>query len=145
MPQGGGELTRRARLTALGALLWMSWEPTSNPRYELSLDGRKIGSEHIGEVPLRPGAHLLRLEHRDGRRKLSLTLRLTVPEASKMGSEKFRVNIDAHPWARVDLNGRRIGQTPISRLRLSPGEHLLMVKRKWVVPLEVKLKLEAER
>jgi len=145
VPQGGGEIKRRARLTALGALLWMSWQPTSNPRYELSLDGRKIGPEAIGEVPLRPGAHLLRLEHKTGRRKLSFTLRLIVPETGKQGGDKFRANIDAHPWAKVDLNGRRIGQTPISRVRLPPGEHLILIKRKWVVPLEVKLKIEPEQ
>jgi serine/threonine-protein kinase len=44
-----------------------------------------------------------------------------VPATSAEASA--RLHIGARPWAEVFIDGRRVGQTPISGLPLAPGLH----------------------
>ncbi len=39
-----------------------------------------------------------------------------------------RLNVNAAPWAAIDLDGRAIGETPLGELRVAPGPHVVSAK-----------------
>jgi hypothetical protein len=38
------------------------------------------------------------------------------------------LTINAEPWANVKIRGKEIGQTPVTRKRLPPGEHTVTLQ-----------------
>jgi serine/threonine-protein kinase len=36
------------------------------------------------------------------------------------------LNLDASPWANITLDGRSLGDTPLSNVRVSPGAHVIV-------------------
>ncbi|NOZ88119.1 MAG: PEGA domain-containing protein [Deltaproteobacteria bacterium] len=137
---GGKSIKVTARLESTGVIMWMSWEPD----YVLTIDNRNIGSAPVGELTMAPGAHLMKFERIEGKRKLTFKMRLNVKSSGRKGHKIFSLNLDAKPWGYIDLNGRRLGMTPLYGVRLGPGEQVLHLKRKWALPLQIKLKIIPE-
>jgi hypothetical protein len=45
------------------------------------------------------------------------------PARARVVEASVRVNLNATPWARIEVDGRDVGPTPIAGLRLTAGEH----------------------
>jgi serine/threonine protein kinase len=53
-------------------------------------------------------------------------VRQTAPIDKEVSGKGFgRISINSHPWAKVYLNGKELGETPIKDLRLKTGRYLL--------------------
>jgi hypothetical protein len=56
-----------------------------------------------------------------------LAVAVAAPEPSPppaiAGNLSAPININAYPWARIEIAGRTIGETPIGELRLPRGSH----------------------
>lgn len=50
------------------------------------------------------------------------------PEPEAPSEPPIRVSVNADPWARVQVNGRDVGVTPMSDLELPPGSHRFRVR-----------------
>ena len=78
------------------------------------------------QVQLRPGAaQLIRLQGREGGGP-EVTLRLSPPGGQ---SPVWRMSLRAQPWMRISIDGRPVGQTPRSGLKLSYGMRKLVLER----------------
>lgn len=55
------------------------------------------------------------------------------------------VNLNARPWARIEVDGRDVGPTPIAGLRLAAGEHAFRARLPDGRVLERRLRIDAYR
>jgi len=39
-----------------------------------------------------------------------------------------RLNVNARPWAEIQLDGNPVGETPLGELRVTPGAHVVSAK-----------------
>ncbi len=53
------------------------------------------------------------------------------------------LSIQARPWANVEINGKAVGQTPLSRYRVSTPVVVLRLTNPGFAPLERRLKVSA--
>ena len=103
--------------------------PTVEPRlkvesaeaFSITMDGKPMRN---GTPLKRNGSHILMVSDGKGQ---TLALRLKYRERqSRRGIDQFvSMNINARPWAAIQLNKKALGETPISGVRVSPGSHTL--------------------
>jgi hypothetical protein len=115
----------------------------SSPWAKLSVDGEPVGNTPIIGLKLEAGSHRLTLETADGKRKeLNVTIRanqqlkkiVRFPGAATVAAARPPLetakktdpgflSINSIPWANVFVDGKPVGTTPISRIKLQPGAH----------------------
>ncbi len=108
-----------------------SWVRVNAP-FDLNVleDGRVIGTTASGPVLVRPGRHTLEFANKD----LGLKLRqfidlapgqvMTVPLELPTGT----ANVYADQTAEVFVDGKKVGETPLSSLRLPLGPHVVVLR-----------------
>jgi Domain of unknown function (DUF4388)/PEGA domain len=99
---------------------------TADRAADVDLDGRSLGRTPLRRVQLAPGGHTLSLTT-DG---IAGVLRDRVeiaPGQSLQKSYSFRevgyLQVVVRPWAEVAIDGRPVGQTPMAKLEVVPGQH----------------------
>jgi serine/threonine-protein kinase len=99
------------------------------PATEVLVDGKRIGETPIeasrdsGTVTVWLRNQTLGIEHR-----ARVTLR---PGERSLVSKVFgkgTLKVSVEPWAEVILDGRSLGETPVSPQRLWEGEHVLTLR-----------------
>ncbi|MCA9667147.1 MAG: serine/threonine protein kinase [Myxococcales bacterium] len=103
----------------------------ATPRLSVTLGRRALGATPL-RIKLPVGRHTLLLRHR----ALGLELR-RVLRVRRRGTATLRVRlppgklqIKARPWARVSVDGKGYGITPIRPIVLSPGVHRVRLSNK---------------
>jgi len=96
---------------------------------EALLDGKLLGSLPLRRHPVRPGKH--RLLVRSRQLGYQLARRIVVKPGAdlelQLKPRKGTLRILVRPWARVTLDGRLLGVTPLSPIPLYEGTHLLVL------------------
>jgi hypothetical protein len=78
---------------------------------------------------LPPGRHTLTLSNRDYGFSETRTVEIHPGEERPLNIEPMgRVNINAHPWAEVWVDGKRAGETPIANLQVLLGTRVFTFK-----------------
>ena len=96
------------------------------------LDGRSVGSS----IRLRPGKTYSLSATMSGYEKWSDTIRPTPGEkrrivarlirsSSVVSQKTARLFVDSKPWSNVFIDGKSVGQTPVTNLNISAGNHTL--------------------
>ena len=103
-----------------------SWVAVSAPvPVEIFEHGQQIGTSWNGGMKLTPGPHDLRIVNRGMGIDLPRSVE-AVGGAMASLSIVFPpgiLQINAVPWATVDVDGVEIGKTPLAKVELSPGRH----------------------
>lgn len=103
-----------------------SWVAVSAPvPVEIFEHGQQIGTSWNGGMKLTPGPHDLRIVNRGMGIDLPRSVE-AVGGAMASLSIVFPpgiLQINAMPWATVDVDGVEIGKTPLAKVELSPGRH----------------------
>jgi serine/threonine-protein kinase len=66
--------------------------------------------------------------------------------ADQLRKEAMRgyIRVDAHPWARIFVDGEQVGTTPIADpLALKDGAHTIRLEHDWYQPIDRKIQLSA--
>jgi len=99
---------------------------TADRAAEVNLDGRALGPTPLRRVQLSPGGHTLSLTTEGIAGVLRDRVEITAGE-SLQKSYSFRevgyLQVVVRPWAEVAIDGRPVGQTPMARLEVVPGQH----------------------
>jgi serine/threonine-protein kinase len=97
-----------------------------------SLNGRRLGPLPLLKRPLSRGVYRLVVSGR--RPRYRVTRRLVVKRGQhlriKIEPRRGRIKVMARPWAKVTLDGKVLGVTPISPVSVYEGNHLLMLENK---------------
>ena len=122
---------------------------------DVEIESRPKGAEvlragvSLGVTPLTtklaPGVHELTLRKKDYRDEVvALTVSAQTPAkvSERLERDEGTIAIFSHPWAYVYYRGRKVGQTPIRRLKLPTGSHRLtlenpVLKKKKTVRVKV--------
>jgi len=126
----GGEVAElEVQLHPLPARLEVSSEPAGAA---VALDGEPAGSTPLAGLTLAPGRHRV-VVTRPGFREHVVELELSPGEGTKLTAElerqAGRLELSSAPeGARVIVDGRPVGATPVEGLELPAGEHLLQVE-----------------
>jgi serine/threonine-protein kinase len=117
----------------------------SDPVCSVQLDGKLVGQTPVEIKSIAPGEHQLLLANREKNLSRSLSVSVSPHEEHRekvkfgSGTIVFRVM----PWAFVELDGRKMGQTPIAEAVVYEGEHRVHLsnpelKKDKVVQVQVK-------
>jgi len=108
-------------------------EVTSTPRATATLDGRERGATPLRLGELEPGSHTLRVEMMGpdgsrGSREETLELRAGESVRRDVQFGRGRLRLSVTPWAEVEVDGRRAGDTPLQPLQLWEGPHAIKLR-----------------
>ena len=106
----------------------------SAPRAKVFLNGKLIGRTPMVNRRTPPGRHRLRLVSPRGRVwKRWVVLRPGVPTRVNHKYPPLvrfaKIKVNATPRAKVFLDGKYIGKTPLIRGKIRPGRHTIMLKK----------------
>lgn len=92
--------------------------------------GRVIGSSEDGRLTLPAGTHTLDFvnEGYGFREQRTVTVGAGRSDRVSLTLPEGYVNVNAVPWAEVFINGRSLGQTPLSRVSLPIGTHEIVFR-----------------
>ena len=98
------------------------------PWARVSIDGINIGQTPLGRIELDPGTHRITLvnDHVVGVIRDDVVL-----EAGNSVTKRYRfsdtgyLSLVVTPWADVSVDGRPIGQTPLGRVAVPAGSHVV--------------------
>jgi len=117
----------------------------------VEVDGREVGEVLPGKaltVALKVGEHTVKYFPLYGGQVQEQVITLGEGERKtvvrKFGFSSMLTTIDSKPWANVYIDGRFMGTTPINKLSLASGEHIIKFVRKGYKPEEVKLFLKPD-
>lgn len=110
--------------------LYSGWVVVSSPiALDVSTAGRPVGNTETGQLMLPPGRHVLTLSNRDFGFTDTRTVEIHPGEGRSLNIEPTgRVNVNAHPWAEVWVDGKKAGDTPIANLPVLLGTRVFVFK-----------------
>jgi hypothetical protein len=93
-------------------------------------EGERVLGSTNGPVYASAGTHQLELVNSD------LGYRTTLPVLFRVGEVRpvhldppiGRLNVNAQPWARVFIDGKAIGETPLANIELTIGQHVVVLR-----------------
>lgn len=118
------------RTITLDVPVYSGWVAVFAPiALEVATGGRTIGNTQTGKILLPPGTHLLTLSNRELGYTETRSVEIHAGEERPLNVEpKSAVNINAHPWAEVWVDGRKAGETPIANLAVLLGTRVFTFK-----------------
>ncbi len=118
------------KLVTLDVPVYSGWLSVFSPiPLEVSSEGKSIGHTDTGKIMLPPGRHLLTLSNSGFGFTDTRTVEIHPGEERPLNVEpKGRVNINAHPWAEVWVDGNKAGDTPIANLQVLLGTRVFVFK-----------------
>jgi len=118
------------KLVTLDVPVYSGWVSVFAPiTLEVAAGGRSVGSTETGKIMLPPGRHVLTLSNREFGFTETRTVEIHPGEERPLNVEPMgRVNINAHPWAEVWIDGRKAGETPMANLPVLLGTRSFILK-----------------
>jgi hypothetical protein len=118
------------KLVTLDVPVYSGWVSVFAPiTLEVAAGGRSVGSTETGKIMLPPGRHVLTLSNREFGFTETRTVEIHPGEERPLNVEPMgRVNINAHPWAEVWIDGRKAGETPMANLPVMLGTRSFILK-----------------
>lgn len=103
------------------------------PWADVYYKGRKVGTTPLTTISLREGEHRLVLKNPPLNIEREITVRI---KADKVATKSVnmtaglvgKLKIKARPWARVYVDGKDKGMTPLPTLELPAGEHIVQLE-----------------
>lgn len=97
----------------------------SEPWCDVYLDGEKIGVTPLAKHALAAGPHKvsLRNEAMAARRDLVVNVKPNEDVVQAIVFPMGKLAIRVQPWAKVSLNGKPVGTTPMEPLDIAAGRH----------------------
>jgi hypothetical protein len=118
------------RTITLDVPVYAGWVAVFSPiTLDVATGGRTIGNTETGKIMLPPGTHVLTLSNRQLGYTETRSVEIHPGEERPLNVEpKSAVNINAHPWAEVWVDGRKAGETPIANLAVLLGTRVFTFK-----------------
>lgn len=118
------------RTITLDVPVYSGWVAVFSPiSLNVVTGGRTIGNTETGKIMLPPGTHVLTLSNRELGYTETRSVEIHPGEERPLNVEpKSVVNINAHPWAEVWVDGRKAGDTPIANLSVLLGTRVFVFK-----------------
>jgi hypothetical protein len=118
------------RVITLDVPVYSGWVTVFSPiPLDVATGGRTVGSTDTGKIMLPPGRHVLTLSNREFGYTETRAVEIYAGEERPVNVEpQSTVNINAHPWAEVWVDGKKAGDTPIANLRVLLGTRIFLFK-----------------
>jgi len=118
------------KLMTVDVPVYSGWVSVFSPiPLEVASEGKSIGNTDTGKILLPPGRHVLTLSNREFGYTDTRTVEIHPGEERPLNVEpKGRVNLNAHPWAEVWVDGNKAGDTPIANLQVLLGTRVFTFK-----------------
>ena len=118
------------RIITLDVPLYPGWVAVFSPiALDVATGGRTIGNTDTGKIMLPPGQHDLTLSNRKLGYSETRSVEIHSGEERPLNVEpKSTVNVNAHPWAEVWVDGKKAGDTPIANLKVLLGTRVFLFK-----------------
>ena len=118
------------RLISVDIPVYSGWISVFSPiPLEIAVAGKTIGNTDTGKILLPPGRHVVTLSNRELNFRQTREVEIHPGEERPLSIEpKGRVNINAHPWAEVWVDGRKVGETPIANLQVLLGTRVFVFR-----------------
>jgi serine/threonine protein kinase len=99
----------------------------SDPPARLVLGGQERGTTPVRLVDMSPGELELELRAPELGFRKTVAVKLTEGDNGRLRvqGEKAKLQLQISPWARVLLNGREVGHTPLPPMEVWEGRHLI--------------------
>ena len=118
------------RVISLDVPVFSGWVAVFSPiPLDIASGGQTLGNTDTGKIMLPPGRHVLTLSNREFGYSENRAVEIHAGEERPLNIEpKGMVNINAHPWAEVWIDGRKAGDTPIANLPVLLGTRVVVFK-----------------
>lgn len=118
------------RILTLDIPVYSGWVVVFSPiPLDIASEGATLGNTDTGRIVLPPGRHVLTLTSREYGFSESRAVEIIPGEERPLNIEpKGLVNVNAHPWAEVWIDGKKAGDTPIANLPVLLGTRVFVFK-----------------
>ena len=118
------------RVVSIDVPVFSGWVSIFSPiPLDITEEGKTLGNTDTGKILLPPGRHLLRLSNPEFGFLDTRTVEIQPGEERPLNIEpKGLVNVNAHPWAEVWIDGKKAGDTPIANLPVLMGTRIFTFK-----------------
>ena len=118
------------RQITLDVPVYSGWVSVFSPiPLDIAAGGQTLGNTDTGKIILPPGRHVLTLSNREFGFSETRAVEVLPGEERPVNIEpKGRVNVNAHPWAEVWIDGKKAGDTPIANLPVLMGTRVFTFK-----------------
>jgi hypothetical protein len=118
------------RVVSLDVPVFSGWVSVFSPiPLDIAAEGKTLGNTDTGKILLPPGKHALTLSNSEFGFSDTRTVEIQPGEERPLNIEpKGTVNINAHPWAEVWIDGKKAGDTPIANLAVLMGTRIFTFK-----------------
>jgi serine/threonine-protein kinase len=118
------------RIVTLDIPVYSGWVVVFSPiPLDIAAGGATLGNTDTGRIILPPGRHVLTLTNREYGYSETRAVVIIPGEERPLNVEpKGTVNVNAHPWAEVWIDGKKAGDTPIANLPVLLGTRVFLFK-----------------
>ena len=118
------------RVVSLDVPVFSGWVSVFSPiPLDIAAEGKTLGNTDTGKILLPPGKHALTLSNSEFGFSDTRTVEIQPGEERPLNIEpKGIVNVNAHPWAEVWIDGKKAGDTPIANLAVLMGTRIFTFK-----------------
>jgi serine/threonine protein kinase len=118
------------KTVSLDVPVYSGWVSVFSPiPLDIAEGGKTLGNTDTGKIILPPGRHLLTLSNTEFGYTDTRTVDIQSGEERPLNVEpKGVVNVNAHPWAEVWIDGKKAGDTPIANLTVLMGTRVFLFK-----------------
>lgn len=118
------------RILTLDIPVYSGWVVVFSPiPLDIAAAGATLGNTDTGRIILPPGRHVLTLTNRAYGYSETRAVEILPGEERPLNVEpKGLVNVNAHPWAEVWIDGKKAGDTPIANLPVLLGTRVFVFK-----------------
>jgi hypothetical protein len=118
------------RVVSLDVPVFSGWVSVFSPiPLDIAAEGKTLGNTDTGKILLSPGKHALTLSNSEFGFSDTRTVEIQPGEERPLNIEpKGIVNVNAHPWAEVWIDGKKAGDTPIANLAVLMGTRIFTFK-----------------
>jgi serine/threonine protein kinase len=118
------------KIVSLDVPVYSGWVSVFSPiPLDVAEAGKTLGNTDTGKILLPPGRHTLTLSNAELGFSDTRTVEIQPGEERPLNVEpKGAVNVNAHPWAEVWIDGKKAGDTPIANLPVLMGTRIFIFK-----------------
>jgi len=93
-------------------------------------NGEAIGNSDDGRLAIAPGHHELELSNSSAGYREAMTIQIAPGQVTTLRPDlpQSTIDIEATPNAKVLIDGREVGETPLTQLALTIGSHDIVLR-----------------